>query len=161
MTRDGMHSAFGPLVARLWRRLRGFAAVESLNWTFANWAFKPPNTQLVKIAILAAPAFLISAAPSGSEPFPRTFPGVLLLAEHSAISPLSDSRVPIGRDSGLPLSSAYHEAHSSFTARSPAECRPDAAEGLSQVSPWWTFGENRANHRPISSKDVTAYGPMG
>ncbi|MDR1611227.1 MAG: hypothetical protein LBT97_00420 [Planctomycetota bacterium] len=25
----------------------------------------------------------------------------------------------------------------------------------------WTFGENRANHRPISSKDVTAYGPMG
>jgi hypothetical protein len=25
----------------------------------------------------------------------------------------------------------------------------------------WTFGENRANHRPISSKDVTAYEPMG
>jgi hypothetical protein len=25
----------------------------------------------------------------------------------------------------------------------------------------WTFGGNRANRRPISSKDVTAYGPMG
>jgi hypothetical protein len=31
------------------------------NWSFANWAFKPLNAQFVKIAILAAQAFLIFA----------------------------------------------------------------------------------------------------
>jgi hypothetical protein len=28
-----------------------------IQWTFANWAFKPPNAQFVKITTLAAQAF--------------------------------------------------------------------------------------------------------